>query len=128
MKQLQQNGLTLIELMVTVAIIGILAGIAVPNYQENVRKSRRADAKGALLELANAMERHFTETNSYLGASTIDRGALYYNLTINTATASSYLLKATPIGVQANDKCGTLSLTQAGVRSISTTIPVTDCW
>ena len=128
MKQLQQNGLTLIELMVTVAIIGILAGIAVPNYQENVRKSRRADAKGALLELANAMERHFTETNSYLGASTIDRGAQYYNLTINTATASSYLLKATPIGVQANDKCGTLSLTQAGVRSISTTIPVTDCW
>lgn len=144
MKPLQQNGFTLIELMVTVAIVGILASIAYPSYQESVMKSRRADAKGALLGLANAMERHFTETNSYLGAGTtsgntgaptifsatspVDGGTPYYNLTINAATASSYLLKATPIGAQANDKCGTLSLTQAGVRGISTTIPVTDCW
>jgi type IV pilus assembly protein PilE len=144
MKQLQQNGFTLIELMVTVAIVGILAGIAYPGYQDSVMKSRRADAKGALLGLANAMERHFTETNSYLGAGTtagntgsptifsatspVDGGTPYYNLTINAATASSYTLKAEPTGAQSNDKCGTLSLTQTGARGISTALAVADCW
>jgi len=144
MKQLQQNGFTLIELMVTVAIVGILAGIAYPSYQDSVMKSRRADAKGALLGFANAMERHFTETNSYLGAGTtngntgiptvfsavspVDGGTAYYNLTINAATAGSYTLNAAPTGAQTNEKCGTLSLTQTGARGISTAIPVTDCW
>jgi type IV pilus assembly protein PilE len=144
MKQLQQNGFTLIELMVTVAIVGILAGIAYPSYQDSVMKSRRADAKGALLGLANAMERHFTARNTYLGAGTIDGntgsptifsatspvdgGTPYYNLTINAATASAYTLHAAPTGAQANDKCGTLSLTQTGARGISTAIAVTDCW
>jgi len=144
MKQLQQNGFTLIELMVTVAIVGILAGIAYPSYQDSVMKSRRADAKGALLGLANAMERHFTARNTYLGAGTIDGdtgsptifsatspvdgGTPYYNLTINAATASTYTLHAAPTGAQANDKCGTLSLTQTGVRGISTALAVADCW
>jgi len=144
MKQQQKNGFTLIELMVTVAIVGILAGIAYPSYQDSVMKSRRADAKGALLGFANAMERHFTETNSYLGAGTtngntgiptvfsatspVDGGTAYYNLTINAATAGSYTLNAAPTGAQTNDKCGTLSLTQTGARGISTAIPVADCW
>jgi len=140
----KQQAFTLIELMVTVAIVGILAGIAYPSYQDSVMKSRRADAKGALLGFANAMERHFTETNSYLGAGTtngntgiptvfsatspVDGGTAYYNLTINAATAVSYTLNAVPTGAQTNDKCGTLSLTQTGVRGISTALSVTDCW
>jgi len=140
----KQHAFTLIELMVTVAVVGILAGIAYPSYQDSVRISRRADAKGALLGLANAMERHFTETNSYLGAGTtggntgsptifsatspVDGGTPYYNLTINAATAGSYTLNAAPTGAQANDQCGTLSLTQTGVRGISTALAVTDCW
>ncbi len=140
----KQQAFTLIELMVTVAIVGILAGIAYPSYQDSVMKSRRADAKGALLGFANAMERHFTETNSYLGAGTtngntgiptvfsatspVDGGTAYYNLTINAATAVSYTLNAAPTGAQTNDKCGTLSLTQTGVRGISTALSVTDCW
>ena len=64
MKQAQQ-GFTLMELMVTVAIVGILASIAIPSYQDSVRKSRRADATAVLLGLANAMERRFTESSSY---------------------------------------------------------------
>jgi len=140
----KQHAFTLIELMVTVAVVGILAGIAYPSYQDSVRTSRRADAKGALLGLANAMERHFTETNSYLGAGTtggntgsptifsatspVDGGTPYYNLTINAATAGSYTLNAAPTGAQVNDQCGTLSLTQTGVRGISTALAVTDCW
>ncbi|MGZ8163523.1 MAG: type IV pilin protein [Methylobacter sp.] len=149
MKQ-TQPGFTLIELMIAVAITGILAAIAYPSYQDSVRKSRRADAKGALLGFANAMERRFTESNSYLGAagttatpadtgapriystqSPVDGGPAYYNLRINAATASSYTLYAAPTGVQTNDKCGTLTLTQTGARNITgqtTGITVADCW
>ena len=58
---LNTKGFTLIELMIAVAIVGILAGIAYPSYQDSVRKSRRADAQGALLGFANAMERYFTQ-------------------------------------------------------------------
>ncbi|WP_394752085.1 type IV pilin protein [Crenothrix sp.] len=68
MKQKQQ-GFTLIELMIAVAIVGVLASIAVPNYQKSVMKSRRADAKGALVSLANAMEKHYTEMGSYCDAA-----------------------------------------------------------
>jgi type IV pilus assembly protein PilE len=141
----KQQAFTLIELMVTVAIVGILAGIAYPSYQDSVMKSRRADAKGALLGFANAMERHFTENNTYKGAgnnldndtgapkvfsatSPVDGGTPYYNLTILVVTTDSYTLQAEPINAQANDKCGKLSLTQTGVRDISTKISLTDCW
>ncbi len=136
----KQTGFTLIELMVTVAIIGILAGIAYPSYQDSVRKSRREDAKGVLVGLANAMERRFTETYSYLGsagttATPADTGtprsytvptttATYYTITISAATASSYTLSAAPAGAQTDDSCGTLTLTQTGVKSPSTA----GCW
>ena len=135
MKQIQQ-GFTLIELMITVAIVGILASIAYPSYQDSVMKSRRADVKGVLLGLANAMERRFTETNSYCdaggaggadscGAGTNDTGtpsiytippetANFYTVTISVATASTYTLRATPTGAQAGN--GILEITQTGAR------------
>ena len=133
-----QKAFTLIELMVVVAIIGIMAGIAYPNYQDSVTRSRRADAKGVLLNFANAMERYFTENNTYCdaggaggtganicGGATNDTGSptifstvspldgtiAYYNLTltpsstavVTTISATSYNLRATPIGAQAGD-------------------------
>lgn len=144
------KGFTLIELMITVAIVGILASIAIPSYQDSVRKSRRADAKAVLLGLANAMERHFTETNSYLGAagtadspadtgtphiysgqSPVDGGTVYYNLTINTATATAFMLHAAPAGAQSGDRCGTLTLTQTGTKGIlnaAAGVVAQDCW
>lgn len=128
-------GFTLIELMITVAIVAILAAIAYPSYQEHVSKSRRADAKGAMLGFATAMERHYTSTGSYLGAAIgggdkgaptifateapVDGSAKYYNLTIFDATASSYTLQATPKNAQAGDLCGNLSITHAGVKTYS---------
>jgi type IV pilus assembly protein PilE len=153
MKQ-TQSGFTLVELMIVVAIIGILASIAVPSYQESVRKSRRADAKGALMGLANAMERHFTETNSYCdagGAGGGDSCGLagsdfgtpaaavytpssetdsYYNFTINAdISPSSYTLSATPDGAQADDKCGTLTLTNTGQKDVvGAELSKADCW
>ncbi|WKJ89763.1 type IV pilin protein [Methylomonas montana] len=148
----KQQAFTLVELMVTVAIVGILAAIAIPNYQESVKKSRRADAEGALLGLANAMERRFTEANSYCDAGGADganscgaagtndtgspsiypaqspaSGNAAYALTISAVTANTYTLLATPTGAQANDKCGTLTLTNTGVKGVSSA-SVAECW
>lgn len=143
MKQTQQ-GFTLIELMITVAIVGILAAIAYPSYQDSVMKSRRTDVMGVLLGLANAMERHFTETNSYRGAAgttatPADTGtpriytiptetASFYTVTISAALASSYTLSAVPAGAQTNDKCGTLTLDQTGAKTNSAGLASSECW
>jgi type IV pilus assembly protein PilE len=140
----RQKAFTLIELMVTVAIIGLLAGIVYPSYKDSVRKSRRADVKSVVLGLANAMERHFTETNSYLGAAagsantgaagiyTIPTAtATYYTVTISAATASSYTLSAAPTGTQSTDECGTLTLDHTGVKAVTgaaSGITATNCW
>jgi type IV pilus assembly protein PilE len=149
-----QKAFTLIELMIAVAIVGILAAIAIPSYQESVRKSRRADAKGALLSFANAMERHFTEVNSYCDAAAVGGGVVancltgtedtgpplatvyaapaattaFYTFTISVATTGTYTLLATRAGAQATDRCGNLSLTNTGVRINSAGLTPAECW
>ncbi len=153
----RQTGFTLIELMIAVAIVGILAAIAVPSYQESVMKSRRTDAKGALMSLANAMERHFTENNTYCNAggtggantcgdadATFDTGippgniyaptgatATFYQFEIFAANESTYTIRAIPVdgSAQANDKCGILSLNSVGQRDAKKDDnPVPNCW
>lgn len=135
------------ELMIVVAIVGIIAAIAYPSYQEQVLKTRRAECTGALAGFGNAMERFFTVNSSYLGAAAAgantgapavftptcpaDGGTATYDLTIQLTTVSTYLLHAAPIGQQANDKCGTLTLTNTGLKGITGQDPgVTwpDCW
>ena len=141
MKKPTQAGFTLIEVMITVVIIGILASIAYPSYQESVMKSRRVDAQGALLGFANAMEHYFTVHNTYVGATNAGASAIfsatspvngataYYNLTINAADANAYTLNAAPIGAQANDRCGTLMLAQTGARGFTGAgVTAADCW
>ncbi len=148
------SGFTLIELMLTVVIIGILVGIAYPSYLEQVQKARRAEAKSALIQLATALERFYTENNTYNGACLEgDAGAsctqeifvstapvegagdVYYTLSIADLEGDNdnqdYLITATPHGVQNGDKCGSLTLTSTGVRSIDqqhTGVFVSDCW
>lgn len=149
-----QSGFTLVELMIAAAIVGILAAIAIPSYQESVRKARRADVMAALLGFANRMERLYTETNSYCGAldgaacdgvdtsapvatvfhsrtpsSALD-GDQYYNLTLSAdAATDTYTLIATPDNNQADDRCGVLSLTNTGVRrAIKDNNNVAECW
>ena len=136
------KGFTLIELMIVVAIVGILAAIAYPSYQEQVRKTKRGDCAGALAGLANAMERYFTTNNTYVGA-TLGNGAgdIYpaqcpvdgdtptYNLAV-AATATTYTLQAAPTGTQAADDCGTLTLTNTGVKGVTGANGKVwqDCW
>jgi type IV pilus assembly protein PilE len=136
--KIEQRGFTLIELMITVAIVGILAAIAIPSYQESVRKSRRADAEGNLMGLANALERKYTENNNYCdqadasGANTCGDGTkndtgptalqadtTYYTYRITAATDSTYTLTATPRNAQASDKCGNLTLDHIGNKGVS---------
>lgn len=145
-----KRGFTLVEVLVAVAIIGLLAAIGYPAYTEQVRKARRADAAGALAGLAGALERHAVETGSYEGAvrtnvdsetltetpdifpdkSPIDGNERHYDLKITNATRSTFLIKAVPVGRQANDPCGTLTLDQRGVRGLdgNTGKTVNDCW
>ena len=136
-------GFTLIELLIVVAVVGILAAVAFPSYQEYTRESRRADASVALMGLAGAMERHYTVNGTYVGAasggvpnvysstSPIDGSVVYYNLTVNPLTATTYTLNAAKTGGQSNDKCGTLTLTQDGTRGVTGAdagITASDCW
>lgn len=120
-------GFTLIEVMVVVAIIGILAAISYPSYQDSIRKSRRGDAQAGMVELASFMERTFTESNSYAGATITASGISsdYYGYTLPTQTATTYTVRAAPIGDQVNDSCGTMTLVQTGAR---TTTGTAGCW
>lgn len=114
------RGFTLIELMVVVVVVAILAAIAIPNFLEQSRKGRRADAMRAVGEYQLAMERWRAENPSYANCSGVGCGsgtypptpsADFYTITPGTPTATSYSITAAPTGKQANDRCGNLVLT-----------------
>jgi len=133
----KMRGFTLIELMIVVAVVAILAAIAYPSFQEQIRKSRRAQAKADLVEYAALAERFHTTNNSYVGftlpftVSPREAGAnVRYNLTPNTpfAAANTYTITATPVGGQAADRCGTLSISQSGVKTETGAATLAECW
>lgn len=129
------SGFTLIELVVAMAIMVILIAVAYPSYNSYVQKTRRSDGQTALMDLANRMDRYFTENNSYAGATLTTVGMpatspqSYYNLSITSATATAFTIQATPTGAQAGDTtCGNLTLNQLGQKGKSGTAAVADCW
>lgn len=126
------GGFTLIELMIVVAVIGILSAIAVPSYFEYIARANRAEAKAQLLEAAQFMQRFYSLHNSYhlqrdgrtqvaLPAS-LQRsprtGTVRYNITISSSSAVSYELRATPTSNA--DVCGVFILDNVGRRTTDT--------
>jgi type IV pilus assembly protein PilE len=124
-------GFTLIELVIAMVIVAILAAIAIPAYQSQVRESRRTDAKTAVLDLAAREERYYSVQNSFttsplnLGYSTnaadtfpMQIGSGYYQVNVTLPTATTFNVTATAIGSQVSDtQCATFTVTDTGLRS-----------
>ncbi len=137
----RSGGFTLIEVMIVVAILGILATIAVPSYNEYIRRGARADARTALLENAQFLERNFTLATSYskdsVGADIVlpvanspRTGTALYVIVANPLTPTTYTLSATPVVGRRmdGDACGSLTLTHLGQRGATGTLSAADCW
>ncbi|MBI3381243.1 MAG: type IV pilin protein [Aquabacterium sp.] len=138
------RGFTLVELMIVIAIIGILGALAYPSYTNNVARGRRADAQKALLEASQFMQRYYVANNSYAdsngqpptlpGTLTTTRqssGGIVYDVAVTAANQQGYTIKATPssTGLMARDECGTFVLESSGRRSLeSSNKTAGECW
>ncbi len=132
----RSGGFTLIELMVTVAIVGILMAIAVSSYEFATVKTRRGAAEGCLLEAAQYMERYYTTNLTYTDATiptcTTDVTPHYTVAFSGTPDAKTYTLLATPVAgsrqESADAKCAALGVNQAGTKTASGPAGVAGCW
>ena len=128
------SGFTLIELMITVAVVAILAAIAFPAYQDQIRKSRRSAAQGVLLEVASREQQLFLDSRQYVAATdtatlatsnirvTVQANLLgAYDFSVATTAVANavptFTATAVPKSNQALDKCGTMTINQATVKT-----------
>ncbi|MEX2470081.1 MAG: type IV pilin protein [Pseudohongiellaceae bacterium] len=137
----RQHGFTLIEILIVVAILGVLVGIALPAYNQSVLRSNRAEAKSELMQVASEQERYFSSFNTYiddalpLNTPTVadrDRTTQNGHYVIGVAAGpsgigTSFIATATPQGDQTEDECTTLTITNTGVRG-ATGATADECW
>lgn len=126
------RGFTLIEIMIVIAIIGIVITIGYPSLTEYMKKGRRAEIAGLLSEQAQILERHYSKANVYTTATGLSSGNDFYTIT-PTLADQSFTLTAVRRNdsSMATDKCGDFTLNNTGVRSMDNeTAGVTakDCW
>jgi type IV pilus assembly protein PilE len=133
----RHKGFTLIELMIVVAIVGILSAIALPSYTQYIKRGDRASARAALMEAQNFMERFYTANDAYnvdkagtavalpSSLQAVPANSPKYDLTVSASASNSYTLTATP---RSTDVCDNLTLTNTGVKGTSSTRSVQECW
>lgn len=121
---LRAGGFTLIELMIVVAIVAILLSVALPSYQSQVVKSRRADVQRELVSWAQALERYYTANASYLSGTTCATGQPsgkssnnYYTFSTTACTATNFTLSAAPISSTSQASDGTQTIDNTGATT-----------
>ena len=131
-----QAGVTLIELLVSVTVLGILAGAALPSYRQAMIRAQRSEAKTELSRLTGTLERCIAQFNAYDAPVCVARVHLPYNLpsatyriSATSLDSTSYQLLAEPLGSQADDhECGALSLNSSLIKGVTGSAPATQCW
>jgi type IV pilus assembly protein PilE len=142
--QRKARGFTLIELMITVAVIGILAAIALPSYTSYVARARRADARAQLVQIAQFMQRFYSANDQYgydragnpvampptLQQSPADGLPIYTSRVVPTDSPQAFTAYMEPVagGSMASDECGSFVLTNLGVKSVTGTKSPAECW
>lgn len=138
-----EKGFTLVEIMIVVVILSLLGAIAVPSYLDSVRKSRRNAAKLQLQANVNFMDAFMTTNSKYDvdrgGAAVVlpilvspagaTGGSVDYNISFaDPTTSTTFRIQAVPVNKMAGDACGTLTINNAGVRTVSGSLSMADCW
>ena len=137
-RRFQLQGFTLIELVVTVTIVGILAAVAYPSYKESIAKGRRSQAASELMAAQQWMDRYYTENFRYdqnsAGTATTDAslfparfstsprpgdGVAVYTIALSTLARESYVITATRTGNMAGDRCGNLTIDHLGTKGVA---------
>ncbi|MDM0012058.1 type IV pilin protein [Variovorax sp. J22P168] len=121
------RGFTLIETLIVLALLAVLAAVALPIYDDTIRRGRRSEARGTLLQAAHWLERFATANGTYPGEASHLPGAFRttsfasYRIAYEPrdAQGSGYTLTALPLGAQATDRCGGFTLDDAGVRGLT---------
>jgi type IV pilus assembly protein PilE len=124
------RGFTLMEILVAIAIIGILAAIAIPAYTAYIQRANRSDARTQLLEAAAFLQRGFSQNNVYPAALPLPYtvspagGTAKYNIGV-LRTDTTFTIAAVPVGTMAGDDCATLIINQSGARGRATGATIT---
>ena len=134
------QGFTLIELLIAVAIVGIIAGVAVPSYNNYMVEARRTEAQTLLIEMAGEQYRYFSENNTYAdklttlgyGSDSESTENGFYSISVTEQSANSYTLTAAPVAgkSQATDDtaCKSLTINSVGTKGVTGSAGVDECW